>query len=107
MAYTFNTALMYEKYGISARLAYSWRSEYLLTRRDADQFAPIVALDTGQLDASISYRINEHFNVGMQASNLTDEVIKTEIMYNQAGYSTPRSHFKTDKRFGVFLNASF
>ncbi|MGL1958015.1 MAG: TonB-dependent receptor [Colwellia sp.] len=104
---TFNTALMYEKYDISARLAYSWRSEYLLTRRDADQFAPVVALDTGQLDASISYQINEQFKIGLEASNLLDEVIKTEIIYNQEGMQTPRSHFKTDRRYGVYLSASF
>lgn len=104
---TFNTALMYEKNDISARLAYSWRSDYLLTRRDADQFAPVVAKATGQLDASISYQINESFKVGLEASNLTDETIKTEVMYNQEGRLTPRSHFKTDRRFGIYASASF
>ncbi|NQY35293.1 MAG: TonB-dependent receptor [Alteromonadaceae bacterium] len=104
---TFNLALMFEKYDISARMAYSWRSEYLLTRRDADLFAPVIAKATGQLDASISYQINENFRVGFEASNLFDEVIETEMMYEQNGRQTPRSHFKTDRRFSLYLSASF
>ena len=104
---TVNIALMYEKYDISARLAWNWRSEYLLSRRDADIFAPIVAKDTGQLDGSISYYINENFKVGFEATNLLDEVIETDVMYDQAGRTTPRSFFKQDRRFALFLQAKF
>lgn len=104
---TVNMALMYEKYDISARLAYNWRSEYLLTRRDSDLFAPVIAESTGTLDASISYNINEHFKVGVDASNLLNEIISTEMIYNQAGDKTPRSYFKTDTRYGVFAQMKF
>lgn len=104
---TYNFALMYDKYDITARLAYSWRSDYLLTRRDADQFAPVIAKATGQLDMSISYRFSDNIKVGFEASNLLDEVIETELMYEQNGRQTPRSHFKTDKRFGLYLSASY
>ncbi|WNO08560.1 TonB-dependent receptor [Teredinibacter sp. KSP-S5-2] len=103
----FNFALMYEKYDISARLAYSWRSEYLLTRRDADHFAPVYATDTGQLDASLAYNINDNFKVGLEASNITDEVITTELQLNQEGHRTIRNQFKTDRRFGVYVQAKF
>ena len=104
---TLNLALMYEKYDISARMAYSWRSDYLLTRRDADLFAPVVAKATGQLDASVAYQINDNFKVGFEASNILDEVIETEMMYEQNGRQTPRSHFKTDRRFSVYVSAKF
>ncbi|MFT4925832.1 MAG: iron complex outermembrane receptor protein [Phenylobacterium sp.] len=104
---TFNLALMYEEYDISARLAYSWRSEYLLTRRDGDQFAPVIAQATGQLDMSVSYSLTENLKLGFEASNLLDEVIETELMYSQDGRQTPRSHFSTDRRFGMYLSASF
>lgn len=104
---TVNAVLMYEKYDISARLAYNWRSEYLLTDRDADLFAPVIAESTGQLDASIAYNINEHLKVGVDASNLLNEIISTEMIYNQAGDRTPRSYFKTDTRYGVFAQMKF
>lgn len=104
---TVNVTLMYEKYDVSARLAYNWRSEYLLTRRDADLFAPVIADSTGQLDASVAYSFNDNFKVGLEASNLLDEVITTRMMYNQAGQTTPRSHFKTDRRFGAYLSYKF
>ncbi|MCH2176938.1 MAG: TonB-dependent receptor [Lentisphaeria bacterium] len=104
---TVNLALMYEKDDVAARLAYSWRSDYLLTRRDADQFAPVIAKATGQLDGSISYKINDDVKVGFEATNLLDEVIETELMYEQNGRQTPRNHFKTDRRFGAYVTVSF
>ncbi|NTS78747.1 TonB-dependent receptor [Catenovulum sp. SM1970] len=104
---TFNFTLMYEKYDVSARLAYNWRSEYLLTRRDANLFAPVEAQETGLLDASIAYRINDNFTVGFEASNLTDEIIETEMIYNQEGKQTPRAFNKTDRRYGLFVKAAF
>ena len=104
---TVNITAMYEKYDISARIAYNWRSEYLLTRRDADLFAPVIAESTGQLDASVSYSVTENVKLGLEATNLLDEVIETSMMYNQEGETTIRSHFKTDRRFGVFLSVTF
>lgn len=104
---TVNLALMYEKYGLSARLAYNWRSEYLLARRDANLFAPVIAESTGQLDASISYQVSEHFKLGVDASNLLNEIISTKMVYNQAGDTTPRNNFKTDTRYGVFAQMKF
>lgn len=101
---TFNMALMYEKYDISARLAYSWRSDYLLTRRDADMFSPVIAKATGQLDMSMSYRLTENVKLGFEVSNILDEVIETELMYQENGHQTPRSHFSTDRRFGLYLS---
>lgn len=104
---TVNVALMYEYADISARMAYNWRSEYLLTRRDADLFAPVIADDTGQLDASISYQINDNFKIGVEANNLLNEIISTQMIYNQEGEQTPRSYFKTDTRYAVYLQANF
>lgn len=103
----FNFALLYEKEKISGRLAYSWRSDYLLTARDSGFYAPVFAKATGQLDGSIRYRITDNFKIGFEASNLLDEVIKTELMYNQDGKMTPGNYFKTDRRFGISASYSF
>ncbi|MDX2368441.1 MAG: TonB-dependent receptor [Colwellia sp.] len=73
----YNVAVYYEKYGLSARLRYTWREAY----RTEDTAAgaslnstlgfPVVTHDRGQLNASVSYDVNEHLNLGIEAVNLT------------------------------------
>ncbi|KAK0330455.1 hypothetical protein LTR94_032771, partial [Friedmanniomyces endolithicus] len=73
-----NFTAIYENAKISARLAYSWRSEFLLTTRDEIvPFAPIMSDATGQLDGSVFYSVNDRIKVGVQAVNLLNETTKT------------------------------
>ena len=44
---------LYEKYGVSARLAYNWRERYLLTTAAANLNIPAFSDDYGQLDATL------------------------------------------------------
>src|SRR5690625_6917992 len=68
---------MYEKGVWSARLAYNWRSKYLLTTRDAISGAPIWNDDQGFLDGSVSYAVNDNITVGLQFTNLLNTQTKT------------------------------
>jgi outer membrane receptor protein involved in Fe transport len=103
-----NLALIYEKGPVSARAAYNWRSEYLLTTRDViTPFAPIMQEATGQLDASFFYSINENLKVGIQGVNLLDEVTKTSQVLNDQLLQAGRSWFINDRRFSIGLRASF
>ncbi|WP_145729285.1 TonB-dependent receptor [Nitrospirillum pindoramense] len=68
--YTLNAALLYTKYDFDFRLAYNWRSRYLMAASASNVQAPAYMEDYGQLDASLVYSINEHFKVGVQAANL-------------------------------------
>lgn len=68
--HSFNAALLYEKYGVSARLAYNWRSEYLANANGANVNQPVWNEAYGQLDASFIVDVNSHVKVGMQAQNL-------------------------------------
>jgi TonB-dependent receptor len=68
--YAFNAALLYAKYGVDARLAYNWRSKYLMTIISANNFAPTWAEDFGQLDGSIFVNINKNIKVGAQVTNI-------------------------------------
>lgn len=104
---TYNFALMYQYSGIEARLAYNWRSEYLVTRRDADAFAPIFNDDQGYLDASIWYSINDNIRIGLEGSNLLDEMTVTRTQFNQAGVTTPKTYSMTDKRYALSVRATF
>jgi TonB-dependent receptor len=104
---TYNFALMYQYEDIEARIAYNWRSEYLITRRDANSFAPIFSEDQGYLDASIWYTINDNFRVGLEGSNLLDEMTRTNTQFNQAGITTPKNYSLTDRRYALSLRATF
>ncbi|MES2698427.1 MAG: TonB-dependent receptor, partial [Pseudomonadota bacterium] len=68
--HTVNAVLFYEMYGISARAAYNWRSDFLQTPRDVIfPFSPIYGESTGQLDASLFYDLTENIKIGVQGVN--------------------------------------
>jgi TonB-dependent receptor len=103
-----NFAALYEKGPVSARLAYSWRSDFLLTTRDVIvPNAPIMNEATGQLDGSFFYTFNGGFKVGIQGVNLLNEVTKTSQILNDNLLSTGRSWFMNDRRISVVMRASF
>lgn len=69
-----NASVFYEKFGISARISYQWRSDYLDT---------VGGLGIGEgesrgayesLDVSLRYQITENFAVFADLANLTDEI---------------------------------
>ena len=59
------------------------------------------------MDASIWYAINENIKVGVEAANLTGEVVSTTTQLNQAGVKTEKSNFLTDTRYALSLRATF
>ena len=125
---SYNVALMYEKYGISARLAYNWRSKYLyttsaanvtrlaynyrstylLTTSAANINAPVWSEAYGQLDGSVFYTINSNYKIGLQATNIGQARTILDV-------STPTdlsikkryNWVDTDRRVAVVLRASF
>ncbi|ANY20230.1 Colicin I receptor precursor [Tsuneonella dongtanensis] len=67
--YAYNTTLFYDKYGLNARLRYTWRSSYITT----EQFRwnlPVIADARGQLNASINYDVTPNINIGVEGINL-------------------------------------
>lgn len=102
-----NIVGMYELEDISFRLAYTWRSEYLLTLRESEEYVPAYAKASGMLDASFYYSINENWKVGIEGSNLLNTETKTEYQMNQAGDRTQALSFTTDRRYAVSVRAVF
>jgi TonB-dependent receptor len=103
--WSYNLALMYEKYGFSGRLAYNWRSHYLLTTSAANINQPVWAESYGQLDGSVFYNFTKNLKLGVQGTNLTNS--KT---YLDVGYSDfhPRySWTVSDRRFAIIARATF
>jgi TonB-dependent receptor len=106
--HTVNVAGFYDKGPFYARVAYSWRSKFLLTNRDCCfPFLPVYSLPTGQLDASAFVTVNEHFKLGVTASNLLDTTTKTTFLLNGAGLEAPRSFFKNDRSYTLSGRLTF
>ena len=71
---TANVTFIYENYGFSGRLAYNWRDEFLQNANDGSAtFDPIFVEAYGQLDASLSYDVNDQFTLSFEGINLTEE----------------------------------
>lgn len=68
-----NLTLMYEKFGISARLAYNWRDDFLNATNQGNNGSGQFTEAYGQLDLSLSYDINDNFQVQFEGINLTGE----------------------------------
>ena len=101
-------AAFYERGRLSARLAYNWRSEFLLTSADVIfPYFPIFNDDTGQLDGSIFFSITEEMKIGVQAVNLTNEVTRTLQQFTVDGLLGPRSYFMNDRRFSFIVRGNF
>ena len=102
----YNIQLMYETESIESRIAYTWRSKYLLNSEDVISFSPIYSRASGFLDASFYYTFNDNLKVGLEANNLLDEMTVTEIQYDQNGVKTPRAFFAQDRRLALVIRAS-
>ena len=103
----FNIVGMYELNDVSFRLAYTWRSEYLLTLRESEEYVPAFAKASGMLDASLYYTINDNWKIGIEGSNLLNTETKTQYQMDQAGTRTDALSFTTDRRYALSVRAIF
>lgn len=102
---SYNAALLYENYGISARLAYNWREEYLLTTSAANINAPVWASDYGQLDGSVFYSLTDDVKIGIQSTNILNE--RTVLKVGNETRKPPYNWVDTDRRVSIVLRAAF
>jgi TonB-dependent receptor len=105
--HTANFVVMYEKDDWSARLAYNWRSKYLVTTRDVISGAPIWNDDAGFLDGSVFYNVSEGITIGLQGTNLLNTQTKTLMTLDNEGTQTGRSWFVNDRRLALVVKAVF
>lgn len=74
---TFNATLIYDKNGISARLAYNWRDKFLSGINRQGSRNPEFTAPFGQLDLNISYDVTKNIAVSLEGLNLTKESVRT------------------------------
>ena len=103
--YSYNVALIYERYGISARLAYNWRSQYLLTTSAANINRPVWFDDYGQLDGSILYSLTPNIKVGVQGTNLL--ATTSSLLVGGADLHPRYSWTRTDRRVAFLIRTQF
>lgn len=107
--HNFNVTAFYEKGPVSARVAYNWRSKFLLTAADVIfPYTSIFNAATGQLDASLFFNVTKNIKIGVQGVNLLNEVTKTLQAYTgDPNLLAPRSYFMNDRRYSFILRGSF
>ncbi|GGY33957.1 TonB-dependent receptor [Pseudoduganella albidiflava] len=100
----FNVVGLYERGPWSARLAYNYRSRYVDTFNYRAIAAPIGPIDLivdpiETVDASLSYKFNEHMGITLDVENLTD---RTYNDYHGIA-SNPRDVRRYDRVIGLTL----
>lgn len=93
--HSFNTSLIYEKGGLSARLAYNWRDKFYssLLSNDIVTNVPVYTRARDWLDASIGYDITDKITVTVEGGNLLRS--KTRSYY---GVPTRPGNYEQDAR---------
>ncbi len=112
---SYNLIGMYEKAGFYARLAWNWRSEYLVAvgangfngnTNGVNWRLPVYNDDYGQLDLSLGYNINDNFSVNFEVSNLTKE--HTVGLADQGVLGKRHAYtYSQDIRYAASLRMSF
>ncbi|HVO07985.1 MAG TPA: TonB-dependent receptor [Burkholderiaceae bacterium] len=122
----YNVALLYDRGPVSARLAYGWRSKYLLGvnvnaangsdgldtnpnsanygNRNLPYALPVYGDDFGQLDGSVFYKINAKLNFGIEVKNITDSIYR-ELRQQHFG-TTPLAWYDSGRSFYAQLRLS-
>jgi iron complex outermembrane recepter protein len=114
---SYNAALLFEKPQYSVRVAYNWRSQYLMTTnatgttqtynyyptagstfRVIDASLPVYAAAYGQLDFGAAFRPTQHLTFSLDLNNLTNATTKTLMGGYPNGSEYVRSWFTTDRR---------
>jgi iron complex outermembrane receptor protein len=116
---SYNAAFMFEKPQYSLRLAYNWRSRWLMnTNANGTNMSynynttpgpgttigtalPVYAAPYGQLDLGAAFRPTRNFTFSVDVSNLTNAVTKTLMGGYPNGSMYTRSWFVGDRGFLV------
>lgn len=105
--HSYNLVGMYEKGPVSARVAYNWRSKYLVTAIDCCVGFPIWQKSTGYLDASFRLRATKNVEFVLEATNLlgTDTVLFQQV--DSTGLLKRNAWFKNDRRYQLGARLTF
>ena len=105
--HTANVVGIYQDDKLEMRLAYNWRSEYLVNFREFITGNPVFIDDVGFLDASVKFELTDNIQLRFLGANLLDTKNKAFVQGNQDGIRLPRSSFINDRRFQFGVKLEF
>ena len=102
----YNVALMYAKYDIDFRLAWSWRSTYMSSSSNSnDPKEPVWLKNYGQLDGSVFYSFWDHFKAGFQLTNITGSRFNTLEGY--PGFAPQTNWIQSDRKYAFVIRTNW
>lgn len=99
--WSYNIVGMYERGGVAVRVAYNWRSEFLMTAVDCCTYLPMWQKPAGFVDASIRYAVTSNVEVSLQGTNLLNTITKLDQQVTGADNGAvlrPNAWFRNDRR---------
>ena len=111
--YNYNLTAMYEKGPWSVRVAYNWRSKYLLVASGANGTGtlPVFSAPYGQMDFGASFKLDDHVTFGVDGQNVLASISKTlmgitnDPTYGNQQYN--RNWYVSDRRLIGSIKFSF
>ncbi|MGI4732414.1 MAG: TonB-dependent receptor [Janthinobacterium lividum] len=102
--YNYNVIGIYELGKVSARVAYNWRSQFLITTSgNGTGNLPIFENPFGQMDASVTLTVNPHFALSANGVNVLNTVTSTYF-----GLPTrPRDSDISDRRVSITARITY
>ncbi|MCE4361478.1 TonB-dependent receptor [Xanthomonas hortorum] len=100
---SYNAILSYETARFQGRVAYNWRSDWLVTTAgNGTENLPVYNKGFGQLDASLRFNINDVWSISLDGVNLLD-TRRESYLGSESRY---RDFVINDRRYGLTLRAS-
>ncbi|MBO9853402.1 TonB-dependent receptor [Xanthomonas phaseoli] len=100
---SYNAILSYETSRFQGRVAYNWRSDWLVTTAgNGIGNLPVYNKGFGQLDASLRFNINDVWSISLDGVNLLDTRRESYLGVE----SRYRDFVINDRRYGLTLRAS-
>ncbi|MEQ7754188.1 TonB-dependent receptor [Xanthomonas hortorum] len=100
---SYNAILSYETARFQGRVAYNWRSDWLVTTAgNGTENLPVYNKGFGQLDASLRFNINNVWSISLDGVNLLD-TRRESYLGSESRY---RDFVINDRRYGLTLRAS-
>ena len=97
--YMMNLIAIYQDDHIEARLAYDWRTKYLVSLRDYMTGNPIFNSAAGTMDASLKYTFDNGLQLRSSFENILNTKNKAVMQINASGETLPRYAVLNDRRF--------
>lgn len=101
LADSFNLTGIYEKDGISFRVAYNWRDKFLAGVNRGGGRSPVFFEPFGTLDAHIGWDVTDNFAVSLEAINILSEPVRSY------GRDENQLWFAQEQSPRVFLGARY